>query len=157
MKHELPTGSEGSNARGSARVGHAARAQAVAFLGALGTEAAAQQPLREYAAAVLLLSPEAWEQAATPSVEQHVRLCHLQSLVVALEEGGADSLLDNVHPKYREPLPAGLEERLASDVRLRRSVLLPVLHEFISSQLVESSWPADANLKQYLTLSLIHI
>ena len=45
------------------------------------------------------------------------------------------------------------EERLRSDVRLRRSVLLPVLYEFMTSQLVDGSWPVDANLKQYLTFT----
>lgn len=39
------------------------------------------------------------------------------------------------------------------DVRLRRAVLLPVLHEFLTTQLVDGSWPADANLKQYLTFT----
>ena len=51
---------------------------AVAFLSALGTAAHAETPLRAYAAQVLLLTPEAWAAAATPGVEQHVRLCHLQ-------------------------------------------------------------------------------
>ena len=59
--------------------------QAVAFLGAVGAEGVAEQPLREYATQVLLLSPTAWEQASTHGVEQHVLLCHLQSLFVALE------------------------------------------------------------------------
>jgi hypothetical protein len=59
----------------------------------------------------------------------------------------------SVHTKYREPLPPTFEERLKVDVRLRRSVLMPVLHEFMTSQLVTGSWPADANLKQYLTFS----
>ena len=126
--------------------------QAVAFLGAVGAEGVAEQPLREYATQVLLLSPAAWKQASTHGVEQHVLLCHLQSLFVALEEGTPDAL-ENVHPKYREPLPAALEERLRTDVRLRRSVLLPVLYEFMTSQLVEGSWPVDANLKQYLTFT----
>ena len=128
--------------------------QAVAFLSALGTgtEDTAEQPLREYASQVLLLSDEAWKQASTHGVEQHVHLCHLQSLFVALEEGTPDAL-ERVHPRYRQPLPSVLEAQLRIDVRLRRSVLLPVLHEFITTQLVDGSWPADANLKQYLTFT----
>ena len=69
----------------------------MAFLGATGTDAAKEQPLREYATSVLLLSPEAWAQASSHGVEQHVRLCHLQSLFTALEEGSPDAL-DNVSP-----------------------------------------------------------
>lgn len=38
-------------------------------------------------------------------------------------------------------------------MRLRQSVLLPVLHELITSQLVNGSWPVDASLKQYLTFT----
>jgi len=126
--------------------------QAVAFLSALGTDGHAEQPLREYASQVLLLSEAVWKQASTHSVEQHVMLCHLQSLLVALEEGTPD-VMQTVHPKYREPLPAHIEGTLKADVRLRRAVLLPVLHEFITAQLVEGSWPVDANLKQYLTFT----
>ena len=126
--------------------------QAVAFLGAIGSSGAAEQPLQEYAINVLLLSHESWEQASTHGVEQHVLSCHLQSLFVALEEGTPDAL-ENIHPKYRDPLPTAIEERLKVDVRIRRSVLLPVLHEFMTSQLVTGSWPADANLKQYLTFT----
>ena len=125
---------------------------AVGFLGALGTEGAAEQSLREYAISVLLLSDDAWGLASTHSVEQHVLLCHLQCLFVALEEGTPDAL-ENVHPKYKEPLPPGLDERLGADVQLRRAVLMPVLHEFVTTQLVDGSWPADANLKQYLTFT----
>ena len=32
-------------------------------------------------------------------------------------------------------------------------VLLPVVHEFMTSQLVDGSWPVDAPLKQYLTFT----
>jgi hypothetical protein len=126
--------------------------QAVAFLSALGQESSAEQPLREYVLHTLLVPDEVWKQASSHSVEQHVCLCHVQSLFVALEEGQPDAL-ERVHPKYREPLPAGLAQVLRADVRLRRSVLLPVLHEFLTTQLVEGSWPADASLKQYLTFT----
>lgn len=71
--------------------------QAVAFLGAVGSEAAREQSLQEYAMKVLLLSPEMWAHASTIGVEQHVRLSHLQSLFVALEEGTADAL-ESVSP-----------------------------------------------------------
>jgi hypothetical protein len=126
--------------------------QAVAFLSALGQESSAEQPLREYVLHTLLVPDEVWKQASSHSVEQHVCLCHVQSLFVALEEGQPDAL-ERVHSKYREPLPAGLAQVLRADVRLRRSVLLPVLHEFLTTQLVEGSWPADASLKQYLTFT----
>ena len=126
--------------------------QAVAFLSALGQESSSEQPLREYVLHTLLVPDEVWRQASSHSVEQHVCLCHVQSLFVALEEGQPDAL-ERVHPKYREPLPAGLAKMLRADVRLRRSVLLPVLHEFLTTQLVEGSWPADASLKQYLTFT----
>lgn len=95
-----------------------------------------------------------WALLSSPSLTLRHHRCYatLQSLFVALEEGTPDAM-EGVHPKYKQPLPAGLEAQLQADVRLRRVVLLPVLHEFITTQLIEGSWPTDANLKQYLTFT----
>ena len=150
--------------------------QAIAFLGALGgggggggaaaeggTEggdgdagtawAQANAPLEGYARRALLLSADEWEAVSTPTLAQQVCLCHLQSLFVALDEGApGGSVLDAVSARYREALPPDLEAALGADA-LRVGELLPVLHDLMSSQLVEARWPADASLKQYLAFS----
>ena len=101
----------------------------------------------------LLLSAEAWAAAASPTVAQQVCLCHLQSLLLALEEGVPGGAAERVHPRYREPLPPPLERALAADARLAASTLLPIVHDFMLAQLGECTWPADAPLKAYLAFS----
>ena len=61
--------------------------------------------------------------------------------------------MSQVAPRYREPLPAELERIVKTDGRLRINDLLPVLHDLLVTQLMESTWPADASLKQYLAFS----
>ena len=115
--------------------------------------AQANAPLEGYARRALLLSADEWEAVSTPTLAQQVCLCHLQSLFVALDEGApGGSVLDAVSARYREALPPELEAALGADA-LRVGELLPVLHDLMSSQLVEARWPADASLKQYLAFS----
>ena len=81
-----------------------------------------------------------------------MRLCHLQSLFMALEEGSPGGALERVSPRYREPLTAELEEALG-DARLRPATLLPILNDLMLTQLAEGTWPADAQLKMYVTFA----
>ena len=66
-----------------------------------------------------LLSADAWKRASTHSVEQHVLLCHLQSLFVALEEGRPDALEDVSHygaePGLRRLFSVAPDQRVAAD------------------------------------------
>ena len=130
--------------------------RAIGGVAALGGGARASEraecPLHRYALDSLLLSSYEWARASTPTLEQHACLCHLQCLLVALEAGSASERLP-VSPLYCEPLPKELEEALAADPRLVASELLPIVHDFLRSQLLEGSWPADANLKEFLTYS----
>ena len=139
--------------------------QAIGFLGALGASetggggcggtsggggGGGDVRLADYALRAMLLTREAWEAAATPTIERQVCLCHLQSLFLALEDGAAGvSVEQQVSPRYAEPLPAELEAEL-SEPRLPPSELLPALHDLMRGQLTEASWPAEASLKQYL-------
>jgi hypothetical protein len=129
--------------------------QAIGFLSAplapsADAGAAAEQPLGGYVQEALLVSAEAWEELRTPSIERHVRLCHLQSLFMALEEGSPSGALERVSLRYREPLTAELEAAL-DDARLRPATLLPILNDLMLTQLAEGTWPADAQLKMYLS------
>ena len=98
---------------------------------------------------MLLLSAEAWRDAATPTIEQQVRLCHLQALFMALEHGAPHSVDDELHERYKEPLPPGADA-LLDDPRLRRAELLPALHDLIVSQLADGAWQPGLSLKEYL-------
>lgn len=75
----------------------------------------------------------------TSTISQQVALKHLQSLFMELEErsqGG--SALDNVHPKYREPLPAALERKLRSGMQVYDLGLLrPLLRDLLTTHLVQ--------------------
>jgi len=130
--------------------------RAIGYLAALGPSVQAseraERSLHEYALESLLLSAADWQRAATPTVEQHVELCHLQALLIALEAGSASETL-MVSPKYCEPLPADVESVLKSDATLIVEDLLPVVHDFLKSQLLEGSWPPEASLKDFLTYS----
>lgn len=108
--------------------------------------------LQDYALNVLHIPKETWDSVSTPSISQHVMLCHLQSLFMSLEEKIFGSPLDNIHSKYRAKLP------LAMDAKLRRSlskfdlkILLPVMRDFMIEQLTSGNWDEKAKLKEYLT------
>jgi hypothetical protein len=144
--------------------------QAISFVGALGggTVAgseggdgggvAAEQSLREYATSALMLTEEAWREASTPTLEQHVCLCHLQAIFMGLEEG-SDGGVEGVHSRYREALPAEVAAVLMGGgmARLQVGELLGALHDLLVFQLTEGTWPADASLYQYLTFSAIEL
>jgi hypothetical protein len=77
-------------------------------------------------------------------VVQHVQLCNLQSLFLALEskrdavkEGGGDPL-DKVALKYREPLPDAAAAILRSSIAVGAidlGIFIPLLREFANEQL----------------------
>jgi len=131
--------------------------QTATFLGAVGASngtGLAEQPLQKYALESLGLTDSGWAEASTPTVEQQVRLCHVQALLVALEEGASgSSALDCVALAYREPLSESLHAQLASDTRLVVSDLLPALHDLLTQQLCEANWNPVSQLKQYLAFA----
>jgi len=131
--------------------------QAATFLGAVGVSDGAQlaeEPLVRYVLGALQLPRESWAEASTPTIEQQVKLCHIQALLMALEEGEpGSSALDRVALAYRRPLEGELQARLASDVRLVVSEVLPALYDLMTQQLCEERWNPDSQLKQYLAFS----
>jgi hypothetical protein len=69
--------------------------------------------LQDYALNAMRLSPEIWEETTTPTVRQTVRLCHLVSLYVTLEERiEGQGAAEKVAFKYRLPLTESLESEL---------------------------------------------
>jgi hypothetical protein len=106
-----------------------------------------------YARDVLLLG-DLWDAVSTQTINHHVRLCHLQSLFLSLEEKMHGSALDGVFTKYRERLPQDLLEALLSGLaQLDLPLLLPILRDFVAQELVKDTWSADESLKTYLEFS----
>ena len=89
---------------------------------------------------------------SSPTLQQQVCLCHLQSLSLALEGRGGPE--ENLAHAYRELLPPELEQRLRTDARLPPQPILALLHDLMAVPgLAEGTWPPDASLKEYLDLS----
>jgi hypothetical protein len=119
--------------------------------GASHTPSFGATPLGLYVTNTLLIDPAHWSDVASPAIEQHVLLIHIQSLFLALEERVAGSGLDRVALLYRAPLPAELCDALKiASHHLQLLVLLSVLRDLLVQQLTREDWPADAVLKQYL-------
>jgi hypothetical protein len=88
------------------------------------------------------------------SLAQHVKLCHLQALYLALEERSGDDPLGAVALAYRDQLPPHVEAALRQGAAAIDTFLfLPILREFCSEQLAAASWPQEANLKVYMGYS----
>lgn len=110
------------------------------FIGTIGGTTVRQidgaQLLHVYVLDTLLLDVVSWETTSTPSIRQHVRLHHLQTLYLALEERMHGSPLEKVLLRYREPLEPALLSRLqTAKKQIDREVLIPVLRDFMVDQL----------------------
>lgn len=110
--------------------------------------------LERYVLDTLLMSPRKWEEIRCPALAQHVKLCHLQSLYLSLEERSGDDPLGAVALAYRDNLPAHVEADLKQNsATIDCFVFLPILREFCSEQLASDTWPPAANLKEYIGYS----
>ncbi|KAJ1621669.1 hypothetical protein T492DRAFT_349950 [Pavlovales sp. CCMP2436] len=124
-----------------------------------GADARAETPLQAFALEGLRMAASEWQACSTPSVRQHVRLCHLAALFLALEEGasGSSSLSQAVLTKYQQPLPAPLRRALLDAAPLLElSLLVPALRDLLAEQLTSDAWDAGAPLKQYIVYSSEH-
>lgn len=94
--------------------------------------------LCSYVLKTLLIDSAAWEDVSTVSVRTQARLCHLQSLFLALEEKAHGSALDGVLLMYREPLPPELRGALKVAIAsFDLAVLVPVVRDFMTDQLTK--------------------
>lgn len=110
--------------------------------------------LEEYILRALLVDSAEWEELTTTNISRHVRLCHVQSLVMCLEEVTHGSPLDAVDLMYRERIPATLErEILVAKPHLELQGLLSTFHDLLVDQLSTNGFPATESLKQYLTFA----
>lgn len=83
-----------------------------------------------------------------------MKLSHLQSLYLSLEERGGEDPLGAVALAYKETLPPELESELQQNTgAIDGFVFLPILREFCCEQLSADTWPQEANLKEYIGYS----
>jgi hypothetical protein len=132
---------------------------AIAFLQGTGGSAITQlgaalgsTSLSAYLQEVLLMRREDVGEPAVRAVAQQVQLQHLAAVWQQLRECTGD-VLAAVRPKYRAALPDGARAALLGAVgagQLRLPLLLPVLGDFLSAQLVEDHTSAAMGLKDML-------
>ena len=113
--------------------------------------------LREYAIETLHIEAKEWDEVATMSVNEHVRMCHLQCLFLRLEEMMTGSPLDDVKDDYREPINEKMKDELRRNVEAHQDfyfkVLFPSLRDFMVQRMTskeESVMEPSLPLKEYL-------
>jgi hypothetical protein len=103
--------------------------------------------LKQYMLEVLMIDAAVWKAAAIPVLDQQVKLSQLRSLFLAIE-GMSGGLEQRVENKYREALPAELLCDLEAGAQwVDLAFLLPVLRDFLSDHLSNSSLGAAVPLK----------
>ena len=113
--------------------------------------------LREYAIESIHIDAGEWDEVATMSVNEHVRLCHLQSLFLRLEEMMTGSPLDDVRDDYR----VEIEEEMKLEARrmienhqdFYFKIIFPCLRDFMTERMTtkqESVMEPSLPLKEYL-------
>jgi hypothetical protein len=113
--------------------------------------------LREYAIKTIQIDAEEWDEVATMSVNEHVRLCHLQSLFLRLEEMMTGSPLDDVKMEYREDIDEKMKNEVRSKLESQQEfyfkVVFPALRDFMVQRMTvkeESTMEPSLPLKEYL-------
>ena len=112
--------------------------------------------LRDYATEVLQILPEDWDEVSPPSVNEHIRLCHLQDLEEKL------GVHHEISSNYTEGLVAAHRDELQKHFAVNRGkylhIVLPVLRDLLQTQLsgkkVENELDPHLDLKEMLELKI---
>ena len=115
--------------------------------------------LRDYVIETLQIPAEDWDEASPPTLNEHIRLCHLRSLFMGLEEKMGDN---DIPSKYTEDLVPGnrdeLQKRLDLDPGNYSRIVLPVLRDLLQTQLsgkaIENELDPGFDLKDMLSLKI---
>ena len=111
--------------------------------------------LRDYAVEVLEIPLDDWDEVSPPSVNEHIRLCHLRHLV---EKIGVNDVLSNyteaLLPSHKEELQKHFDGHKGKYHR----IVLPVLRDLLQTQLsgkgVENEIDPGLDLKDMLELKI---
>ena len=88
--------------------------------------------LQTFARDFMMVEQEEFDRVSTPSVTEHMCLCHLSSLFMFLEENVNGSFYDKILPEYREQLnDEQRDEVMKAQGRLDMTILLPAMREFM--------------------------
>ena len=97
--------------------------------------------LRDFILSTLSIKESLWSSLSTATIDEHIRLCHLQALFVILK--GDDPFLNqesmeellSIDPRYKVALLPSQIETITESVRLHldfySSTLLPALRDFL--------------------------
>jgi hypothetical protein len=109
----------------------------------------------DYALKTLQMDEADWMEASTPTVNEHIRLCHLSNVFMRLQEQMTGSPLDDIPDEYRLELEESHKEELRkaieSDQEKFLGIVLPNLHGFLTNRLVGERWDAELPLKDLLS------
>ena len=111
--------------------------------------------VREYALETLQMDKDEWEEASTPSINEHICLCHLSNLFMRLQEQMSGSPLDDIPDDYRFELDDSQKEEFRKVIEVDQEkflgIVLPNLHNFLTNRLVGERWDAELPLKDLLS------
>merc|ERR1719223_17190 len=101
------------------------------------------------------MDKEEWEAVSTPSIDEHISLCHLSNIFMRLQEQMNGSPLDDVKDEYRVGMDdshhEALQEIIQKDQEKIMGIVLPNLHNFLTNRLVDENWDAELPLKELLS------
>jgi len=109
--------------------------------------------VREYALETLQMDVRDWEgeEGSIPTVDEQIRLCHLSSLFMRLQEETTGNPLDDITDEFRVELEdehrEHFEKQLATDSREYIFLLLPKLRNFLVDNVAsEPTWVRDPDM-----------
>eukprot|EP00051_Salpingoeca_urceolata_P024164 m.421491 g.421491 ORF g.421491 m.421491 type:complete len:4954 (-) comp20197_c0_seq2:49-14910(-) len=134
--------------------------QCISFIASIGKALVSQGGvideqtfLQTYVLETLLIAQAQWEDASTAATRKTVRLLHLRSLYLFLEELSHGNPLNRVLPQYRAELEAPVKSIALRAVSvLQLGLLLPLLRRFMLDYCVEGTFspPPHIALVDYL-------
>ena len=111
--------------------------------------------VRDYALNTLNMDSDRWEEASTPTIDEHIRLWHLSYLFRRLQVEMDGNPLDDLKPEFRETLEESMVEELRKRMEAEGEKFLGLLRDelygFILNRLIGEDWATpDMDLKEYL-------
>ena len=111
--------------------------------------------VREYVLNSLNMDEERWDEASTPTIDEHIRLWHLSYLFRRLQVEMEGNPLDDLKPEFLTPLEEGqveeLRKRMESEGEMFSGMLRDALYVFILNKVIKEEWSApELDLKEWL-------
>ena len=108
--------------------------------------------VREYALETLQIDLRDWEEGSTATMDEQIRLCHLSSLFMRLQEEAGGNPLDDIPAEFRAEIEEAHKEELQKHVEAESEeycfLLLPKLRNFLVDKVAskEPRWERDPEM-----------